>query len=490
MSFSTLVVRGVLCVALLSYGLLYVQLGSVPAFHGEDDMAHGVPRSLSVCDPAEKDVAFPYDKSVQTQNTNCPTATKSGQSSLQCAFCHQNDWVRYLSKISQAIRDRFKDECSDLIVYSVAFGSDHKGIVSGSNRHGDTEDLLQRHGHCFFAFVGSNETRKIPTDLFQSTGLDGLFYLIPIPENLLPYKNHRRNTKLLKLYGGLHIFDFSNHIIWQDAKLQERNRVVMQGFRNYTRYVEQNLILPRACLSVRSMPLHETTLGASLVPAFSSHCEVLLSTDHRGRNITDSRQAIQRQCERYQQAQQELLQEKFRKGDSSTGRGGKKVRSVSLDSGLIDSAFIVWDMSRPECRSFNYELSCRWLAEIHCHGDRDQISFPHVVQSMGLIQWGHVVRPHETIYLDKLLFGNAATTTSNGGSDTNSTWEPRVRTNRIVLCLSFELLCSNSNCIASICDLNRFTWDDALAIGIPGQVCLPAFQMCLDHTPANDLPLS
>ena len=51
---------------------------------------------------------------------------------------------------------------------------------------------------------------------------------------------------------------------------------------------------------------------------------------------------------------------------------------------MIDSAFIVYDMQSDVCQEFNGKLGCSWLDEIHSNSDRDQISFPHVVKSLGL----------------------------------------------------------------------------------------------------------
>ena len=116
--------------------------------------------------------------------------------------------------------------------------------------------------------------------------------------------------------------------------------------------------------------------------------------------------AIQKQCTDYFRQQKQNLA-----GDAS---------EASLDDGLIDSALMVWNNEDDRCQGFNEEFSCRWLQEIHCHGDRDQISFPHVVRQRGLTQQpGKVVLPEETDTLDKLM----------GESDTTNgitSWEPRV----------------------------------------------------------------
>ena len=48
-------------------------------------------------------------------------------------------------------------------------------------------------------------------------------------------------------------------------------------------------------------------------------------------------------------------------------------RRLSLN--LVDSAYIAWDLAR-RCRRFNAALGCRWLDEIACFSDRDQLSFP------------------------------------------------------------------------------------------------------------------
>jgi hypothetical protein len=461
MKFSTLVTRGIVFGALSTFGILHYQLRDIPSMSDSSSpywliQQHGQQRGQQqgqqeqqeqvACSSVEANVSFPYGASSSSSSSSC----EKQSASTACAFCNQTAWVRYLSQLAQVFRSRFQHECSQLVVYSVAFGAAHESFLNqaGRNWHGDSDDLLQRHGHCFFAFVLLQEDhppRKqdddylSPAFIFQHKGLEGLFHLIPVPPHILPYQNPRRNTKLFKLYGGLHLFDFADHIVWQDAKLQKKQWAQYLGIRNYTKYVQQH---QHACVSLKSLPIHETALGPQRRPRFQSHCQVLLSSANHTttrRVVSDSLAAIQKQCTLYTklQQQQQQQQEKRRRRNSQTTNitSSSSPSFLSLDDGLIDSALISWNNNRHGCRRFNLNLSCRWISEIQCHGDRDQISFPQVVMMiaagaapimLGLQQQPgrRIVQPGETVVLDKLLVEPIIMRMEEEGAII--VWEPRV----------------------------------------------------------------
>jgi hypothetical protein len=445
MKISTLVTRGIVIGSLLTYGILLYQLKDIPSNsrsdadfvsphfrrqHRQPEQEHQETVSLASCSPVEANVSFPYGIAASSDgaaSSSCEQSASAG-GTVACAVCQQTDWVRYLSQLENVVRDRFQHECSQLVVFSVAFGAKHESFLQGPNWHQDSDELLERHGHCFFAFVlessAAKENRdRLPPDddppyylspsfLFERKGLNGLFHLIPVPTQVFPYQNPRRNTKLFKLYGGLHLFDFAEHIVWQDAKLQKKQWAQYPGARNYTKFTKQH---SGVCVSVKSLPSHETSLGPGRRPRFQSHCQVLLSTNHT-RTVSDNLAAVQRQCTLYPKQQEQ------RRKELSVSMPER----ISLDDGLIDSALIYWNNNRNNfCRHFNLELSCRWVSEIHCHGDRDQISFPQVVGQMGLVQQPgrRAVHPGETTFLDKLLVEK---TTRRIGDNSATVWEPRV----------------------------------------------------------------
>lgn len=116
-----------------TYGWLHYMLSAIenndaechPSFHS------------SRCSYVEYSVAFPYYKGF---STSCEMDTGS------CGMCGQNEWVRYLTELSNDLHQRFADRCRELVVFSVALGPEHEEYVAGNIWHNDTTDLLLRHG--------------------------------------------------------------------------------------------------------------------------------------------------------------------------------------------------------------------------------------------------------------------------------------------------------------------------------------------------------
>jgi hypothetical protein len=237
-----------------------------------------------------------------------------------------------------------------------------------------------RHGRCFFNFV---------LDEGNATGVRNstLGIRIPVPRAVLPYENMRRNTKLFKMYGGLIVFSlFAKRLIWQDAKLEK----FLPLSNNYNNIFKNQIDKNGVCNALFGLPKHAYTLGKPTWrkvdgPHFKDHCNLLTSTSGIKRPLahTDSREALKIQCDYYQ------------KLNSSS-------YITSLDSGLIDSALMAWDMRTERCRKFNKRLSCTWLDETQCYGDRDQLSFPQALRTMKLHE-PHYVSPAKSMTQDKLF---------------------------------------------------------------------------------------
>jgi hypothetical protein len=173
------------------------------------------------------------------------------------------------------------------------------------------------------------------------------------------------------MYGGLLVFSFAERLIWQDAKLDN----MLHHTRDYNNYFEEHIDKNGVCTALLGLPTHKFTLGEPTWrnvdgPQFKDHCNLLTSIK-RSLPHTDSIEAIQKQCDYYQNL-------------NSTPYVS------SLDSGLIDSALIAWDMRTERCRTFNRRLSCTWLDETQCHSDRDQVSFPQAIRTMELHEPHHV----------------------------------------------------------------------------------------------------
>jgi hypothetical protein len=210
--------------------------------------------------------------------------------------------------------------------------------------------------------------------------------MIPVPVNVFPYKDMRRNVKLLKMYAGLVIFSFSERIIWQDAKLWKKDWIQdSPTHSNYRKLFGENVDKYGACVSFRALPNDAAAVGWTRKggPRFRYHCHTLETVDRPG--VTDDREIIRKQCDYYQG----LHNDSYR---------------TSLDSGMVDSAFILWDMRGARCLDFNTKLTCTWLGEIQCFGDRDQVSFAQALRSMGVYQ-PHPTKCKHSMSKDKLFVG-------------------------------------------------------------------------------------
>jgi hypothetical protein len=252
----------------------------------------------------------------------------------------------------------------------------------------DSSTLLQKHGKCFFMFVLQEDMMPVDEHANHTTNTDlqllHHLWLVPIPRHVLPYQNQRRNTKLFK-YHGHFLFCSSTQvstttIIWQDAKFFQRTYIRNQP-RDYTPFATLN---HSACLTVMTLPVHANTFGIHNIrmnstttttpyqPKFIHHCETILDSLQKRPNVTDSPESLMRQCKYYLQQQQQQ-----QVGNDSTG-------PVHMDHMLLDSAFLLWNYSTKKCRTFNAQLQCTLSEQIHCHSDRDQVSFPYAMAQMGL----------------------------------------------------------------------------------------------------------
>jgi len=116
-----------------------------------------------------------------------------------------------------------------------------------------------------------------------------------------------------------------------------------------------------------------------------NHCLVIQEAANKRPTVTDNLDVLWKQCERYLKIY-DPKNERFTQAQ------------------MIDSAFIVYDMQSEICQEFNGKLGCSWLDEIHSNSDRDQISFPHVVRSLGLKLPSNTLDDpgyHDKIYTDE-----------------------------------------------------------------------------------------
>ena len=105
---------------------------------------------------------------------------------------------------------------------------------------------------------------------------------------------------------------------------------------------------------------------------FKDHCNHVMDAIKRRPNVTDSVDAVSKQCSGYIEAV-----------ENDEQQTGKHKNKNILNEGLIDSAIILWNHASEECRSFNDRLRCTMLDQINCHSDRDQPAFPFILHTFG-----------------------------------------------------------------------------------------------------------
>ena len=348
----------------------------------------------------------------------------------------EKDFVQYLHHLSEELRTLKEKECSSLLVYGVAFGEQYTHWLTRQQGDASTDDLpykmnpeqvqrlLQLHGPCFVTFVlaenlTSNVTQAHANDFVnQRNGKnkfyysnDGLQQLIPIERDSLPYKSMRRNTKIFKMMGPSYIFgNWVQRVIWQDAKLvvyNVPNTILPYNYYDYFFNAIHLASIPRwsnnddqVCASFMGLPYHRNTMGKIhtnrrntakrrknnnnhpyQTVQFLQHCDTIIEASQSRPTISDDLHSVQHQCSLYYNQTEKLQQ---------WSNAALDIPAVphnhhnALDDALIDSAFIVWNLRSKRCQSFVGTLTCTWLDEIHCYSDRDQISFPYILQRMGL----------------------------------------------------------------------------------------------------------
>jgi hypothetical protein len=335
------------------------------------------------CTSPESHVSWPLQGEVQSKTSDMTCGMES--SSPFSNFLHGDLWQQHIRPLTR--------HCPDLVVFGVAFGGDFVKDLDAPHvrKLVNATDLLERHGRCFFIFTSKEDIERNKEHLsnqqqqqqqnatihvignsddeFTPTMI-GHNILIPIPTEVLPYRNPRRNVKLLK-YMGQYMFREAKTVIWQDAKFF-RDDFVSKQPRDYRSVVED------ACVATMGLPVHKGTVGLENIregillngryrPQYEHHCEAIIAALIDRPNVTDSADNLIRQCDAY-------LQYVYnQEGNTET-----------MNEGLIDSAFIIWNQQTQQCRDFNSALRCTIMDQIQCHSDRDQVSIPFAMYNMGL----------------------------------------------------------------------------------------------------------
>ena len=294
------------------------------------------------------------------------------------------------------LEKNFAQECRRLVVYGAALGA--KYMRGAPNGNDDPFEYHKHHGRCFFLFVLEQDIPNMEQNAtFSSSPLtmNGQFWLIPLPRSVLPYTNMRRNTKILK-YTGQYIFPFvQERIVWQDAKFR-----FFVWDRTPVNYHDAMNVFPTTptdnssggsrpqdepCIQAMGLPPHENSFGQvaktkDYRPQYRDHCKTIIKAIKGRPSVTDMPiEVIDSLCQSYESKlfvapgqQQQAPQQTI------------PTIPLTLDLGLVDSAFLVYNVANPKCRDWNAEFDCSLLDELHCHADRDQLAIPYVLYRMGL----------------------------------------------------------------------------------------------------------
>lgn len=280
--------------------------------------------------------------------------TPSAASPLQCGTSSNSSLSIFFKKLATSLELDYRHECQEAVRFGVAFGPKHVKMLKPRRR---------KPYKCAVMFVLEHEMPQ-KTHKIKSFGLETL---ISIPRNILPYQSMRRNVKLIKLNGHV-LFPWTKLLVWQDVKLKAiaspRPAAYYSKFLKPERYHKESPCLVAVGLPALYPAFGKASKKRKYIPKYQDHCDTVVSSIQERPTVTDSTQTLLQQCRSYQE---------------------RNVQgTVSLDRGLIDSAFIAWNQDSEKCRDFNQNLACTWSDEVRCMSDRDQISFPHVLQRLGV----------------------------------------------------------------------------------------------------------
>jgi len=325
------------------------------------------------CTSPESDVPWPLEGDVHSKTSESLTCGLGGKSSF-ATFFGGDLWKRKFEPLTS--------KCKKLVVFGVAFGGNFVKDLDAPHVRNliNATDLLNRHGRCFFILTTERDIED-NADIITKHNSPGLSFidpvvvghntLIPLPSTILPYKNPRRNVKLLK-YVGQYIFPETETVIWQDAKFF-RNDFVSKQPLDYNAMVNDD-----ACVSTIGLPVHKITVGLDNInrgikengrytAQYEDHCSTIINALADRPDVTDSSENLINQCDAY-------LQHVYKQD------GNIEI----LNQGLIDSAFIVWNHKTQSCRDFSESFRCTIVDQIQCHADRDQVSIPFAMHQMGV----------------------------------------------------------------------------------------------------------
>ena len=325
------------------------------------------------CTSPESNVPWPLEGDINSKTSE----------HLTCGFDADTPFANFFrGALWKRKFEPLTSRCKNLAVFGVAFGGN---FVSDLDAHHvktliNSTDFLNRHGNCFFILTTEEDIENNAAIINKYNSEDRNFLdpvvighniLIPLPSDILPYTNPRRNVKLLK-YAGQYMFPETETVIWQDAKFF-RDDFVSKQPRDYSAMVDQD-----TCVTAIGLPVHKITVGQKNIEKaikkygdytaqYKDHCSTIIDALKERPDVTDSSENLINQCDAY-------LQHVHQQD------GNIEI----LNQGLIDSAFIVWNHKTQACRDFSRSFRCTIADQIHCHADRDQVSIPFAMYKMGV----------------------------------------------------------------------------------------------------------
>ena len=277
----------------------------------------------------------------------------------------------YLESVAAELRAASELRCGGLVAYSVQFGprkpadqfriGEAKLLERAASRPLLTAAQLRaRHGECFFMFALAGD----PAPARVGDGGDALFTRVPLDRERLPFtggmEHMRRNVKVFKMLGAA-LFPWAHRLVWIDGKLRF-------GEEGPGYFFSEAVAKVGACAAFVGLPVHFNTFGHVRVrdirrgaapPALATHTRTILEALAKRPNVTDDPELLRAQVCRYRRLSRAPQQ---------------------LGANLIDSAIFARDLGSPRCARLNRRLGEAWLAAVQCGSDRDQVSFPFVLE--------------------------------------------------------------------------------------------------------------
>jgi hypothetical protein len=314
------------------------------------------------------------------QNDNCSSSDavvgSSKSSSKTCTICGQNAFTTFMLQVREQSQRLVGNEpsCKSMVMMSALFGK--RRLVYFRLSSDDGRKTEQLSPSCFFRFLLQPDVEEQAEQLSKKTPWiwkqkkESEPWIVMVPLDILPYQNMRRSIKLFKFHAP-QIFSWTDRIVWMDAKFPSRPSTL-----SVQTYLKNTIHHHDVCAVMVGLPRSKMTMQRARNedklsnPSYDAHCRTVVNAKKKRPNVTDmTQEAIWKQCHYY---------------IDQVGNMTSNISTGILDESLVDTAFIAWDLRWAHCRQFHADFSCTWADQVQCFSDRDQLSLPYTVHSMGL----------------------------------------------------------------------------------------------------------